>query len=689
MYAKAARLTITALVFGCLGIADIASAQAPQLSKDQRALLQAVVQAVDNAANQPPSTDASWQLHILRASDGSHYVAFSVEPPASMPLPPSRVLLYVRLATSSTGSATLPLERSAIREWLAGSRVDPRLLPRQRGFAVGEMPAMGAGTIGGRGATSVGSADLQIMELERERSRQRREDQEKQRRASLDGTSPTPIDLLPFEDVDVVRPAVLAAGTPAIQRALTAAPGEYELFVGWVDAAATPGRASVHVVRRALRLPSAIPGALRVSSIIVADQVAVREVPYGPIEQRAHPYAIGPTEITLAGDAVFTRDEYLSVAFQIINPSPTTTGRPDIQVSFRIVRVIGDREESVAALSPLRYDDSTLPPDFDVRLGHPLLAAMSAPLATLPRGAYRLRISVTDRVSGTSASSHTDFRIVGTAASLLAEAPPVGRPFRRAMALEAPAFDAVLDVLRPAAPSAALARALAAAHDRRFIDLMRDDPVQPGEQAIRVSLSAIALFAFGDAAAVPQFQRAVQLGAPPAPPQFFAGSLAALDGRDADAVTAWRAAIDLGMRSSVVAPFLVDALLRRGDHGGAAALVTAQLGGRPAQGAWARAQAATHIATGRNLEAIAVLDALLAQQPGDTDAQWLLLHALYASIVHSDKSSDSTPGTTPAKSDLSPSSRERFVSLARSYVAAGETHAVLVTEWLNMIEHGR
>ena len=70
------------LVSGCLGVAATAAAQSPpQLSKDQRTLLQAVVVAVDAAAaaNQPPSTDVSWQLHVLRASDGSHYVAFSVE----------------------------------------------------------------------------------------------------------------------------------------------------------------------------------------------------------------------------------------------------------------------------------------------------------------------------------------------------------------------------------------------------------------------------------------------------------------------------------------------------------------------------------------------------------------------------------------------------------------------------------
>ena len=70
-----ALITRVAVVFACLFTASTASSQAPpQLSKDQRALLQAVVQAVDTATNQVPLADESWPAHILRASDGSHYV---------------------------------------------------------------------------------------------------------------------------------------------------------------------------------------------------------------------------------------------------------------------------------------------------------------------------------------------------------------------------------------------------------------------------------------------------------------------------------------------------------------------------------------------------------------------------------------------------------------------------------------
>ncbi len=48
---------------------------------------------------------------------------------------------------------------------------------------------------------------------------------------------------------------------------------------------------------------------------------------------------------------------------------------PDLAVGFRIVRVSGDRESPVASLNPQYYNSTTLPPDFNLRQGHPLFAA--------------------------------------------------------------------------------------------------------------------------------------------------------------------------------------------------------------------------------------------------------------------------------------------------------------------------
>ncbi len=173
-----------------------------------------------------------------------------------------------------------------------------------------------------------------------------------------------------------------------------------------------------------------------------------------------------------------------------------------------------------------------------------------------------------------------------------------------------------------------------------------EEPVPAAEQGVRAALTGLALYSVGDASSAVTFQRALQLNAPAAPTQVLIGAARAMQGRDPDAIAAWQAAIDGGLRSSIVAPFLIDAYLRRGDGARAAALVAAELGGRAPEGAWIRAAAATAIATGKDREAIALLDARLTQQPDDAEAQWLLLHALYGSIVRGGEKGNARDGSS-------------------------------------------
>lgn len=656
-----------AVVFGCLLVPLSAAAQSiPSLNADQRALLTALVGSVDAAPAAPAPAD-SWQTHILRASDGSHYVAFSVAASPGAPIAATKVLIYVRLSQLTDPAVVTVATRSSVREWLAGSRTDPRLVRSRRGFAVGEMPAMGAATAGGGGAATVGSADLQIMGLQRERERQRKEQQERDRRANLEGAAATTADLPPFEDFDLIAPASFADGTPFIQRALTAGPGLYRLSVAWVDAAAKPGRAPLHVAHRTLDLPPAWADEFRLSSLIVAEGVTVRESPRTAIEQRAYPYSLGVTEIRPARDTVFANSENLSLAFQVINARAPATGKPEVTVDFRIARQAGNREEQVATLTPLRYDTTTLPPDFDVRLGHPLIAAMSVPLATLPRGTYRLHIAATDHGTTTTTHSAMEFSVIGTPLSLLGEAPPLGRRFRREDAIEDGVLAALVRSFMPDSPSPALRRALDLAARRTFVDLLAEEPVPPAEQATRTALTGLALYAIGDVSALARFEQASARRGPAGAIQFMVGAVRATQGRDADAIAAWQAARDEGLTFS--APFLVEAYLRRGDGARAAALVSAELSGRPAEGSWARALAASHLVSGRPQDALAVLDAHLAKEPDDLDGRWLQLQALYGRLVR-DGSND----------------HDRFRELARAYVAAGGANTGLAAEWMRAVE---
>ena len=649
------------IVTVCLSAGAVLAQAPPPLSRQQRELLQRLVAEVDRG----PATampEPNWLVHVLRASDGSHYVAFSVAPPAQT-LPATPVVLYVRLATAVVPGETMVTERSIVREWLQGARVDPRMLPQRRGVAIGDMPPMGAGAIGVRGGTAIGSGDLQAMALERERSRQRREEEEKRRRAELEGSIVTESDRLPFEDFEVGFAATFADGTRAIQRALTAGPGRYELSVAWADASQPPSKAQYHVARRTLQLAPAA-AAFGLSSIIVADGISVRQAPYNALQQRAHPYTIGLTDITPARDTIFTPSQQIAVAFQIVNPTSSTAGKPDVRISPRITRLSGAREEPVASLSPLVFDAATLPPDFDVRLGHPLIAAFAAPLATIPRGDYRLLVAAEDRIASTVVSARTEFSVIGTPDSLLAEAPSLAPRFKAAEVFDRPVIDEVLDRLAAPGASPAVRRGLESARAGRFADLLVADLVPDSEQGTRAALSGLALLSLANPAAAVEFQRALQLQAPAAAVQFLMGAARAVGGRDVEAIATWEAARQAGFPRPIIDRFIAEAYLRQKDFVRAAAAI----GDRPSDSASMATFAATRIGMRRPAEAIAVIETLLGERPDDADARWLLLHALYAQFVGGDRSAGA-----------------RLRAEAQRYIDTKGQHGRLASEWLKVV----
>jgi hypothetical protein len=642
-----------------------AFAQTPNLSRQQRDLLQAIVTAVDAATVQPPLDDAHWNAHLMRASDGSHYVAFTIAPPTATPLPSGPALLYLRVATAHPQGATAIAERSAIREWLSGGRTDPRLLPR-KGIAIGEMPVMGATSAMGsqRQPVTTGVNEMRLMALERERAKQKQEEQEKQRRAELEGKATVARELFPFEDFDLASHSLRDDGARIVSRAFTAGPGDYDVFVGWGDPSNPKPATTVRVIRKTLHLPPATVDRLTTGSIILADKVSVRAAPYSPLEQASHPYSIGLMEIAPARRATYTRDDSLSVAFQIINARGNDAGMPDLAIGFRIVRVNGERESPVASLNPQYYNATTMPADFDLRQGHPLFAAVSAPLATLGRGEYRLKIAINDRVAGTSTGADAGFHVVGTPASLLAEAPALGRPFSRDAAVGGPALTALIDALAPASPSPPLARALATARAGKLIDLLVEEPVPAAEAGIRTALTGLAFLSVGDASAAAQLQRALQQNGPAAPVQYLIGAARAMQNRDQDAIAAWQEALATGQAPAATRQLLAEALLRRGESARAAAVLAEASG--PAPPALIRLTAAAHIANGRYTDAVAALDALLGSTADDAEARWLLMHALFADVVKG-------------------GSKTRFLNDAQRYVDSNAAHAELVAEWLRIV----
>jgi hypothetical protein len=315
---------------------------------------------------------------------------------------------------------------------------------------------------------------------------------------------------------------------------------------------------------------------------------------------------------------------------------------------------------------------------------------MSAPLATVPRGSYRLMIAAEDKLGGAIAAGDARFTVVGTPQSLLAEAPGLAPRFDRAVVLAAPTLTAVLDRLSPDGPSAALARPLQSARTGRFGDLLIEESVPPAEQPVRVALTGLALMSLGDLGSVAHFERALQLqasasareksgelrrdlagapsgreGGPEAAIQFLLGAARAMQNRDRDAIAAWQAARSAGFNLPIVDRLIAEAYLRQREFARAADAISSD---RAADAASARTYAATRIAASQIDAAVAALDPMLARDPADAETRWLLLHALYADYVGGNRSR-----------------AERVAAEASRYIDAKGPHSALASEWLAVV----
>lgn len=671
--------TIAALGICVTGAMPVGAQSAePKLNKAQRATLEAVITAVDRAALDPTDTaitSATWISHVLRASDGSHYIALRADVPGVAP-PRGPVILYARLATRRDPAtpASVVAERSAVLEWLKGRRGDPLPMRAARSTTVnaGEMPIGGTAAAVGDVAADATSA-LRLGELRRERETRMREDEAARRKAMLEKADQQRTSLFPFEDFDAgAQLQTGPAGHVRLLRSVTAGPGDYDLLVGWVDPASPAGaRPQVVVVTQRLRLPPA-PAVFGLSDIVVAEDVVTLSKPYSAMQQAGHPYAFGGVEVVPAPGNRLVNDGTLGLVYQVVNASGTAAGKPDVEVTFQLHRMIGNRLEAFGRLEPQRHRADSLPEDFDVALGHPLFGAVRAPLATFPRGRYRIDVTADDRLAGRKVVTEVALEIKGSPTSLLREAPTAGQAFRREQLLTPIVLASLARALAPGSPSPPLARALAAAEAGRFAELVQVAVTEPSERPLAQALLALGLYGLGDSprTVATQLTQAVAQGAPAGPVRLMLGATSALLRDDAAAVAAWNDAREEGMADTVVSPMLVDAYLRRQDVARAAAMATAVLDRHPGDTEARQALAMTHIATRRYADALDLLDATEAPEPADGSVDFLRLHALFAAHV---------VGVSI------PDAAARFERLAGAYVARPGLHAALVQEWLAVV----
>ena len=306
--------------------------------------------------------------------------------------------MYVRVVTRRDGYRTTE-EDSSIREWAmhGGSGPPARLFDtvvlNAGEFPIGGLAASSSRTSIAAPAESHAQLVLQEKQFEKERAAQ----EAARRRDEIKNRDPY---AFPFEEY-----YFFDVRLPRIERALAVMPGEYDVFVAFVDRAHLKTSTPV-VVRHTVTVPDFWDVGLRLSSLILVDDVRTLSAPLPPKQQIEHPYTWGRAEVVPSGKSVFGRDETLRVVYQICN-----YGSPDIDVSadYTFYSKVAGAWKLFNRTAPQALDQRDLPPAVQWETQGFVMQAV--PLATFPPGDYKLEVIAKDRMTRDTATESIEFGV--------------------------------------------------------------------------------------------------------------------------------------------------------------------------------------------------------------------------------------------------------------------------------------
>jgi len=214
----------------------------------------------------------------------------------------------------------------------------------------------------------------------------------------------------PWDDVKFIE----VAPNGRLSRAMLLAPGDYEVFVAVSERSPLePERnqppAKAGLARRDLTVPDFSSADLTISSVFIGD---IQEVTTAltPEEQEENPYTLGSMRIVPSTDFRLKMGSELQVLFWIYG-AQQTGGKPDVQIEYSFHRKTAEGEEYFNKTAPQVLNASTLPPQFDLAAGHQLPGSIVIPLASFQAAEYRLEITLTDKVSGTTLIHNATFTV--------------------------------------------------------------------------------------------------------------------------------------------------------------------------------------------------------------------------------------------------------------------------------------
>ncbi len=231
-----------------------------------------------------------------------------------------------------------------------------------------------------------------------------------------DKKAPPAVPRYAYEDLNTITVTPGQSGPVRVSRAFTVGGGSYDVYVVVKDVASTaknapPPKASL--IKQAITVPDFWTADLITSSIIVAQRIEPLNAPLSPNEQVERPYALGMMEIVPSFDMKFSKKSELSTFMLIYNTKTDAMNKPDVTVEYNFyAKPSGAPEKFFNKTNPQALNAATLPPAFDMTLGHQLQTGQAVPLASFPDGEYRLEIKVTDKLANKSLTRDINFTVI-------------------------------------------------------------------------------------------------------------------------------------------------------------------------------------------------------------------------------------------------------------------------------------
>ena len=203
-----------------------------------------------------------------------------------------------------------------------------------------------------------------------------------------------------------------------LSRAFTVPGGDYDLYIAVRDSTGPDAdddsreAAPVMLLSTEITVPNLWSASLETSSVLVAETVEPLQTMLTPEEQLRSPYSLSNIRIEPKHDLDFVNQDELSLMLLVYNPRLTSDGMPNITVEYNFHKAAdGGAEEFFNKTTPQEFNAETLPPGFNVELGHQIVAGQSVPLSLFPSGEYRLEMIITDNESGSMVTRNVAFMV--------------------------------------------------------------------------------------------------------------------------------------------------------------------------------------------------------------------------------------------------------------------------------------